>query len=53
LYAIGIRHVGETTAKKIAKKVQSMERLEQCSREDLLAIDEVGEIIAESIAAYF
>lgn len=30
-----------------------MERLEQCSREDLLAIDEVGEIIAESIAAYF
>ena len=53
LYAIGIRHVGETTAKKIAKKVQSMERLEQYSREDLLAIDEVGEIIAESIAAYF
>ena len=53
LYAIGIRHVGETTAKKIAKKVQNMERLEQASREDLLAIDEVGEIIAESIAAYF
>lgn len=53
LYAIGIRHVGETTAKKIAKKVQNLERLEQASREDLLAIDEVGEIIAESIAAYF
>lgn len=53
LYAIGIRHVGETTAKKIAKKVQTLDRLENATREELLAIDEVGEIIAESIANYF
>lgn len=53
LYAIGIRHVGETTAKKIAKKVQTLNVLENASKEQLLEIDEVGEIIAESIAHYF
>jgi DNA ligase (NAD+) len=53
LYAIGIRHVGETTAKKIAKKVKDLGVLLNASKEELLAIDEVGEIIAESIAEYF
>lgn len=53
LYAIGIRHVGETTAKKIAKKVKRMEVLMQATKEELLAIDEVGEIIALSIADFF
>jgi len=53
LYAIGIRHVGETTAKKIAKKVKSLSVLINSTKEELLAIDEVGEIIADSIAQYF
>ncbi len=53
LYAIGIRHVGETTAKKIAKKVKSLDRLLELTKEELLEIDEVGEIIAISIADYF
>ncbi|MDF2449625.1 MAG: ligase LigA [Bacteroidota bacterium] len=53
LYAIGIRHVGETTAKKIAKKVKSLEVLMHASREELLEIDEVGEIIAISIHDFF
>lgn len=53
LYAIGIRHVGETTAKKIAKKVKKLDALISMSKEQLLEIDEVGEIIAESIADYF
>ena len=53
LYAIGIRHVGETTAKKIAKKVKRLEVLMKASKDDLLAIDEVGDIIAESISDYF
>ena len=53
LYAIGIRHVGETTAKKIAKKVKSLSVLINSTKEELLAIDEVGEIIADSIAHYF
>ena len=53
LYAIGIRHVGETTAKKIAKKVKSMDVLINASREELVEIDEVGETIADSIYAFF
>jgi DNA ligase (NAD+) len=53
LYAIGIRHVGETTAKKIAKKVKTLDVLMNSSKEELLNIDEVGGIIAESIADFF
>ena len=53
LYAIGIRHVGETTAKKIAKKVKTLSNLIQLNKEELLAIDEVGEIIADSILSFF
>ena len=53
LYAIGIRHVGETTAKKIVRKVKSMEMLATATEEELLHIDEIGEIIAKSIRAYF
>lgn len=53
LYAIGIRHVGETTAKKIARKAKSLNVLMQASREELVEIDEVGETIAESIFDFF
>lgn len=53
LYAIGIRHVGETTAKKIAKKVKTLDVLINASREELVEIDEVGETIAESIYEFF
>ncbi len=53
LFALGIRHVGETTARKIARKVKTIEILEQASEEELLQIDEVGGIIAKSIVAYF
>ncbi len=53
LYSIGIRHVGETTAKKIAKKVKSLDVLMSHSKEQLLETDEVGEVIAESIADFF
>lgn len=53
LYAIGIRHVGETTAKKIAKKVKTLDVLINSTKEELLNIDEVGEIIAISLADYF
>jgi DNA ligase (NAD+) len=53
LYAIGIRHVGETTAKKIARKVRRIDVLMKAGSEELLAIDEVGEIIARSIVAFF
>ena len=53
LYAIGIRHVGETTAKKIAKKVKTLDVLINSTKEELLAIDEVGEIIAISLHEFF
>jgi len=53
LYAIGIRHVGETTAKKIAKKVKSLDVLMSHSKEQLLETDEVGGVIAESISDFF
>jgi DNA ligase (NAD+) len=49
LFALGIRHVGETVAKTIARSVGSMESLLQASRESLIGIDEVGEKIADSI----
>ena len=53
LYAIGIRHVGETTAKKIAKKVKSLDALIGLTKEQLLETDEVGGVIAESISDFF
>ncbi|MGZ4037631.1 MAG: NAD-dependent DNA ligase LigA, partial [Bacteroidia bacterium] len=53
LFAIGIRHVGETTAKKIAKKVKNIDVLMSSTKEALVEIDEVGETIAESIADFF
>ncbi len=53
LFAIGIRHVGETTAKKIVKKLASINTIMQANKEELLAIDEVGEVIADSIIQFF
>ena len=53
LYAIGIRHVGETTAKKIARKIKSMDALMHSTEEDLLQVGEVGEVIAKSIVHFF
>ncbi len=53
LFALGIRYVGETTAKKIADALPSIDALMDATEEQLLAIDEVGERIARSIIAYF
>ena len=53
LFAIGIRHVGETVAKKIARHVGSMEKLAGMTREELVQLDEVGPVIAESIVHFF
>ena len=52
LFALGIRHVGETVAKKISRSVKSLDNLKTLSFEDLRAIEEVGEIIARSIQAW-
>ncbi len=53
LFALGIRFVGETVAKKIAKSFNHIEELEDADLEKLINIDEIGEKIARSILAYF
>ncbi|KAA6312274.1 hypothetical protein EZS27_036764, partial [termite gut metagenome] len=53
LFALGIRFVGETVAKKLAKSFANMEDLAQADMEYLTSIDEIGEKIAGSILQYF
>lgn len=53
LYALSIPFVGETVSKKIARQVPSLDRLMAMSREELLAVEEVGPKIADSIIEYF
>ncbi|RGN37342.1 NAD-dependent DNA ligase LigA [Bacteroides oleiciplenus] len=53
LFALGIRFVGETVAKKIAKSFTDIEELENANLERLVNIDEIGEKIAQSILTYF
>lgn len=53
LFAIGIRYVGETVAKKLAKRFKSMENLQRASYEELVDTDEIGEVIAISVQNYF
>ncbi len=53
LFAVGIRFVGETTAKHIARHFGSLERVMNATREELLECEEVGEKIAQSIEEYF
>jgi DNA ligase (NAD+) len=53
LFALGIRYVGETTAKKIAMAFRSLDAIRNASAEDLLQVDEVGDRIAQSVVSYF
>lgn len=53
LFAIGIRFVGETTAKHLAKAFQNLDAIMAASKEELLQTDEVGEKIADSLLEYF
>ena len=53
LFALGIRMVGETTAKKIAKKYNTIDTLMWATAEQLCAIEDVGPQIAENIVKYF
>lgn len=53
LYALGIRYVGETTAKSIARHFGSIDKIKNASLETLLEVDDVGDVIAESIVRYF
>ncbi len=53
LFALGIRHVGETLAKKLAYHFKNLDSLEKASQEQLLNVPDVGEIIAKSIVENF
>jgi len=53
LFGLGIRYVGETVARKLAYGTGSIDRLATASIEELTAIDEIGQRIAESIREYF
>ncbi len=53
LFALGIRYVGETVAKKLAKHYKSIDALMYASVLDLVTVDEIGERIAESVVEFF
>lgn len=53
LFALGIRYVGETVAKKLAAHFKTIEQLQTASYEELMQVDEIGERIALSILEYF
>lgn len=53
LYALGIRYVGETVAKKLAKHYKSIDNLEKATVMELVTVDEIGVRIAESVVDFF
>ena len=53
LFALGIRFVGETVAKKLAKAYKNIDALKAATAEELMAVDEIGERIAQSVLDFF
>lgn len=53
LYALGIRHVGEATAKDLARHFGALDRLLDATVEQLLEVDDVGPVVAQSIRTFF
>jgi DNA ligase (NAD+) len=53
LYALGIRFVGETVAKKLAKHYKNIDALSQATLMDLILVDEIGDRIAQSVIDFF
>jgi DNA ligase (NAD+) len=53
LFALGIRYVGETVAKKLAKHYKTIDALKNASEEELTTVDEIGERIAQSVVSFF
>lgn len=53
LYALGIRYVGETVAKKLAKHYKSIDNLAAASLSELILVDEIGDKIAQSVIEFF
>ena len=53
VYALGIRHVGETTAKSLSNHFKNIDSMAEADVETLLGVDDIGEIIAQSVYSYF
>ena len=53
LYALGIRHVGEATAKDLARHFGSLDRIMSAGADELLQVRDVGPVVARSIRAFF
>lgn len=53
LFALGIRHVGETTARMLASRFGDIEAMKHASREDFLHVEDIGDVIADSLVEYF
>lgn len=53
IYSLGIRHVGEQTAKDIAKHFRTFERVQHASLEELSHVEGVGEKVADAVVSYF
>ena len=53
LFGLGIRYVGETVARKLAKHFKSIDALSEASEEELTAVDEIGDRIAYSVTSFF
>ena len=53
IYSLGIRHVGESTAKELVKKFSTIDSLINCTINDLLSINDIGEVVANSIFNFF
>jgi DNA ligase (NAD+) len=53
LYALGIRYVGETVAKKLAKQYKNIDALASAQLAELIEVEEIGEVIAKSVVTFF
>lgn len=53
LFALGIRHIGETTAKTLASRFRDIDAMEKASREEFLEVEDIGDVIADSLTEYF
>jgi DNA ligase (NAD+) len=53
IYALGIRHVGESTAKTLARHFGTLDALIAASEEEMLAVEDVGPVVAQSILSFF
>lgn len=53
LYALGIRHIGETTAKSLARHFGNIDAIMKADIDELLSVEDIGDVIADSILAFF